>query len=214
MEVRVHKRNSLRKRTLLGVIAAGGIAFGGATFAVAGQEDDQSAAASPGAEIQTKVQSAAPGVTDAPSTSAPINAAQAADLVLRQAGSGRIVQTSSVTENGRSVFKVDFVRGSTALQSTVDAATGTILFTTISTISDAGAGADGGAGAVAGSSDNGASTSDDSDGDDDSSDDEGEDEDGGGAGTGDTATGGAGTGGAATAAPTAAPTRSGVTPSK
>ncbi|OEV12030.1 PepSY domain-containing protein [Streptomyces nanshensis] len=109
-----HRKSHARKRTVLAVIAAGGIALGGGTLAVAGQ----SSAGAPGAGDQADVREAS-GVT----------MAQATDRVLQQATNGRVTKAVATRENGRSVFKVDFVQGSRTLQSTVDATTGEILRT-------------------------------------------------------------------------------------
>ncbi|RAJ71305.1 peptidase YpeB-like protein [Streptomyces sp. Amel2xB2] len=109
-----HRKSHARKRTVLAVIAAGGIALGGGTLAVAGQ----SSAGAPGAGDQANVREAS-GVT----------MAQATDRVLQQATNGRVTKAVATRENGRSVFKVDFVQGSRTLQSTVDATTGEILRT-------------------------------------------------------------------------------------
>lgn len=108
-----HRKSYARKRTLLAVVAAGGIALGGGTLAVAGD-----GAGSSGSTAQANVRESA-GVT----------MAQATDMVLQKARNGRVTQAVATKQNGRDVFEVDFVQGSRTLRSTVDAATGEILRT-------------------------------------------------------------------------------------
>lgn len=117
-----HKKSHARQRTLLAVIAAGGIAIGGGPLAVAGEGDGPSATSD-----RANVREAA-GVT----------MAQATDMVLQKARNGRVTQAVATRESGRDVFKVDFVQGSRTLRSTVDAGTGEILGT-VNAVGDAGA---------------------------------------------------------------------------
>lgn len=102
------------RKSLIAFVAAGGLAIAGTGLATAGEESP--AQNGSGTTVQTKAagQAAAPQVT---------NAAQAADLVLREVGGGRVTGVGLSEENGRAVWKVVFVDGAGQRGAQVDALT-------------------------------------------------------------------------------------------
>ena len=100
------------KKTLMAVIAAGGIAIAGTGLAMAGEQGQ-----APGSGAGTKAQA---GQLSDPQVK---NAAQAADLVLREAGGGRVTGVELDEEDGRAVWRVTFVSGAGQQAAQVDAST-------------------------------------------------------------------------------------------
>ena len=92
------------RKSLLAVIAAGGLALGGTGLAMAGE--GQSDESGTGVVAQTKADS---GTGSGLATPEVANAAQAADLVLQDVGGGRVTGVGLGEENGRAVWKVTFV---------------------------------------------------------------------------------------------------------
>ncbi|WP_329065622.1 hypothetical protein [Streptomyces sp. NBC_01429] len=151
------------RKSLLAVIAVGGLAIGGTGLAKAGEGTAPESVS--GASVLSDAnggsgQAAAPQVT---------NAAQAADLVLRQSGGGRVTGVGLAEEGGRAVWKVVFVLGSDQRGATVDALTKAVQ----NTAADPAV-----AGAGSGTFDDDSSCDDDDDDDFDDDDDDDDDDDG------------------------------------
>lgn len=155
-----HRKSKMRTRTVLAVVAAGGIALGGGTLAIAGED----AAGTSGATDRADVRQAS-GVT----------MAQAMDRVLQQATNGRVTKAVAARENGRSVFRIDFVQGARSLRSTVDATTGEIV-NTQAVRAGSGTASDSDGNASSSCTGNGDDAADDDGADDDGDDDDGSDD--------------------------------------
>ncbi|MFC9425501.1 hypothetical protein [Streptomyces sp. NPDC056987] len=118
------------RKSLVAVVALGGLAIGGTGLAVAGEE--VAGAGGPGSAAQSgqtgesrtlrsgETQGEAAGQAAAPQVT---NAAQAADLVLRVVGGGRVTGVGLEEEDGRAVWKVVFVNGTGTRGAQVDALT-------------------------------------------------------------------------------------------
>ncbi|MEE1802527.1 MULTISPECIES: hypothetical protein [unclassified Streptomyces] len=157
------------RKSLVAVVALGGLAIGGTGLAVAGEEvagGGGSGSAAQSGESQTL----SSGSQDTGQVSSPQvkNAAQAADLVLREVGGGRVTGVGLEEEAGRAVWKVVFVNGSSTRGASVDALTRVVQETAADP-------------AIAGGStfDDDTCTDDDDDDIDDADDDDDEDDDGG-----------------------------------
>ncbi|MFE3823982.1 hypothetical protein [Streptomyces sp. NPDC059092] len=110
------------RKSLVAVVALGGLAIGGTGLAVAGEEvaGGSGSAAGSGESQTLSSGSQAAGQVASPQVK---NAAQAADLVLREVGGGRVTGVGLEEEAGRAVWKVVFVNGSATRGAQVDALT-------------------------------------------------------------------------------------------
>ncbi|MFJ7997444.1 hypothetical protein ACIQ7D_09895 [Streptomyces sp. NPDC096310] len=112
------------RKSLVAVVALGGLAIGGTGLAVAGEE--VAGAGGPGGAARSgEGRTLSSGSQNGGQVASPQvkNAAQAADLVLREVGGGRVTGVGLEEEAGRAVWKVVFVNGSGTQGAQVDALT-------------------------------------------------------------------------------------------
>ncbi len=93
------------RKAIIVALVGGGLAIGGTAIASAGEP------AAPGSGIERDA-------------GGPANGAQAADMVLRQAGGGRTMGVEAVEVDGREAYRVTVRNGSGTFAVTVDAETG------------------------------------------------------------------------------------------
>ncbi len=117
------------RKSVAAAIAASGLAIGGAGVMIAGQ--GPAAGTGSGDSVQAGTVAGEKslqrndrgGTRQSPAAPKVTNAAQAADLVLRKAGGGRVTGVKLTEENGRAVWKVTYLVGSGRRGAQVDALT-------------------------------------------------------------------------------------------